>query len=334
MIARADFDDREDLVRLLERRAGDDALRVYRTESHEAGENLGELADELGAAAPGPEARDGYDADCAERPEEHEWTPPPLSDVSDFEHDGAEAESAPEYDPEAHYPWIEERMAETCGTSMETPVNKNDEVERALPSDPIERLQVLVTAAKYGDESAVKNIRECLDKHPEIWLRVGDLAAHAESLLIEIVAEGNQMVVESMHREVERLKADLYEGEPSPLERLTVQRIVACWLHCQYADRAALAADAAGSRAATWGKQQLAAERRYQTSIRTLDTVRRLRPKATPLRAEPKPANATSPAPPKSEPTESTPPDTIPPVEPKARFSPENRIRQYETQKV
>jgi len=99
-------------------------------------------------------------------------------------------------------------------------------------------------------------------------------------LLIQIIADGNALVEQSMRREVDRLKAELAEGEtPSPLERLTIQRIIACWLHSQYVDRATLAADAAGLKASSWGKRQEAAEKRFQSAIKSLDLVRRLKPR-------------------------------------------------------
>jgi hypothetical protein len=362
MIARADFDDRESLIRLLERRAGEDFARLGCTESEDAvledepdddeffgGLDAGELAEEAVAAGDdATDTRDNSDPGDVEATEECEWTPPPLTDVSDSQDDDAEAASAPEFDADAHYAWMdrlfvvpEDGLGATAGDASKVAGQAGEQ----LPADPIERLQVLVTAAKYGDDNAIIQIRKCLDKHPEIWQRVGDLAAHAESLLIEIIADGNAMVVESMEREVRRLKTELSEGEPGPLERLTIQRIVACWLNCQYVDRATLAADAAGSRATAWGKRQEAAERRYQLAIKSLDMVRRLRPRAT-LRAEPKPAETTLPAtatrtakaaPPQSpltKPAKTTSPETTPSPDPQVRFSPENRIRQYETQKV
>lgn len=146
--------------------------------------------------------------------------------------------------------------------------------------DPITRLQELVALAKYGDTEALESIRQELDGNPALWQAVGDLAALSEAFLISVIAAGNALVSESMEREIERLKSELAEGTtPTPLERLAIQRIVACWLHAQYTDRATLAADATGSKIAAWGKRQEAAERRFQSAIKSLDLVRRLAPK-------------------------------------------------------
>jgi hypothetical protein len=143
--------------------------------------------------------------------------------------------------------------------------------------DPIARLREWVTKAKYGDSDAVESIRRELDNNPALWQAVGDLAANAEALLISVIADGNVLVSQSMEREAERLRFELAEGNtPSPLERLAIQRVVACWLHTQYADRATIAADAAGTKITAWGKRQEAAERRLQSAFRSLGLVRRL----------------------------------------------------------
>lgn len=157
-----------------------------------------------------------------------------------------------------------------------------DSATETLPADPIAELRELVALAKHGDDQAVSKISKILDAHPAIWQTVGDLSAHAEELLISLIADGNALVSESMQREIKRLKAELAEGQtPSPLERLTIQRIVACWLMCQHTDRATLAADAAGTKAAHWGKRQEIAEKRFQQAIKSLDLVRRLKPRKT-----------------------------------------------------
>lgn len=148
--------------------------------------------------------------------------------------------------------------------------------------NPITRLQELVTRAKYGDSEAVESIRRELDSNPTLWQAVGDLAAHAETLLISVIADGNELVTLSMEREIERLKLELAEGvAPTPLERLAIQRIVAAWLHGQYVDRATLVADAKGAKIAAWGRRQEAAQRRFHAAISSLALVRRMAPKQT-----------------------------------------------------
>jgi hypothetical protein len=169
------------------------------------------------------------------------------------------------------------------GVSPQVPVPKPPE-----PVDPIAKLQELVKLAQCGDNDALNAIRRELDANPAIWQNVGNLAAHAEQLLIGIIADGNPMVSESIEREIARLKVEMTGDNPSPLERLTIQRVVACWLHAQYVDRAILIADASGAKVAAWGKRQEAAQRCYYAAIKSLELVRRLTP---PKQTPPKPEN-------------------------------------------
>ena len=102
MIARANFDDRDALIGLLERRASEDFASLGCTESEGDGEEtepdedefvsseaVRELADDLEDAEDDGDASDSNDSEDIVAPEEHEWTPECLSDVSDYEDDGA-----------------------------------------------------------------------------------------------------------------------------------------------------------------------------------------------------------------------------------------------------
>ena len=251
-----EFDGRASLIDYLEQSAASlaDAIPL-RSEAE-----MEELAEQHGILYI-PRTPDAVD----ERDDEEEWeeadldyqVPPPADDRDD---DAAEADSSPEYVPTSP-DFVDAESSET-------------------PTDPMAELQTLVALAKYGDESAVARIGNLLDACPALWQSVGDLGEHSEQLLITIVADGNALVSESMQREIKRLKDELADdATPSPLERLTIQRIVASWLFCQYTDRATLAADAAGSKSASWGKRQEWAEKRYQLAIKSLDLVRRLKPR-------------------------------------------------------
>ena len=60
------------------------------------------------------------------------------------------------------------------------------------------------------------------------------------------------------------------------LERITVQRVVATWLHAQYIDRACMSADAAGGIASFWSKRQVMAEKRYVLALKALELVHKM----------------------------------------------------------
>src|SRR5262245_32900469 len=147
------------------------------------------------------------------------------------------------------------------------------------PTEPpvAAELRVLVKSAQGGDRSALPRIREILDQHPEVWRHVGDLAALTERAWIAILAADHPVAVESMKRTAAELKAELAGDNPTRLERLLVDQVVACWMEVSYLE--AVAADPGRSSLdqADFGLKRLeSAQRRYLTSLRTLASVRTL----------------------------------------------------------
>src|SRR5262249_20583590 len=93
------------------------------------------------------------------------------------------------------------------------------------------------------------------------------------------------MLHESARRKAEQLRAELAGPEPSPLERLLIERVVSCWLQVNYADAAyaQIKGNAPGQHAAALRRQN-SAQHRYLQSVRALVTVRRLlRPGLSPV---------------------------------------------------
>ncbi|MFH1268484.1 MAG: hypothetical protein ABIK89_22405 [Planctomycetota bacterium] len=99
-----------------------------------------------------------------------------------------------------------------------------------------EEFASLVKLANDGDEAALDHLRHILDENPQIWQRVGDLATHAEMALIQTIANGNKLLAESLTRKIAEMKEELAGPAPTRLEELAVQRIIVCWLECQWAD--------------------------------------------------------------------------------------------------
>ena len=192
-------------------------------------------------------------------------------DLTDYDCDNAHADSGPVFDPtpflaaSERHQQSEAKQAEQQGTK--------DSVQ-----DPLSRLQRLVAAANAGDGDSLTKLREMLDTHPQVWQTVGDLGAHAEFAMINLASQGDQLMLESMARHVAQLKANLVGPNPTPLERLTVQRVVACWLAAQFADRACATADGGEIQTNAWARRQQMAEKRYQTAVKTLSLVQKMAP--------------------------------------------------------
>lgn len=187
------------------------------------------------------------------------------NDPSDADHDidVAEASSFPVFDQDFDQP-----LAGVEPTSSE--LAEPEEV------DPRTRLRELVAMANTGDDAALAELRIMLDEHAEIWLTLGNLGAFAEEALITLTAEGNVLVAESLRRHAQQMRCNLLTDPSNQLERLTVQRVVASWLHVQHADRMAALADAGSTPNLVWARRQATAETRYQTSLRSLKIVKEI----------------------------------------------------------
>jgi hypothetical protein len=145
----------------------------------------------------------------------------------------------------------------------------------------------LVLRANKGDPESLRRLRDVLDANPEIWRRVGDLAAHALLTLARLIAEGDQLLFESIQRKAADLEAELLAEAPTSLERLGVQRVVACWLQLQYADTMVCTARENVTQSKFWSGQQDRAHRRYQSSVKQLLAIRELVPSTTKTAAGP-----------------------------------------------
>ncbi len=139
-------------------------------------------------------------------------------------------------------------------------------------------LEKLLARADGGDESAAPEIRDLLDKAPELVQPLGgDLARTAERALVRAIVGTNIGLREALYRKMELMRRELAGPSPQPLERLLVERVVLCWLHAYHAD---CQYGQAGGVTLDYGqylqRQQDRAQRRYLAAIKCLATVRGL----------------------------------------------------------
>ena len=155
-------------------------------------------------------------------------------------------------------------------------------VEVSLPATDDDELKVLrgwIKHAQEGDANALAELRRRFDGTPAAWEPFGNVAAHAQRAWMRLAAGSNPLVDEGIRQTSAALRAQLLGEAPSPLERLLVERIVACWLQLAYADHHAASFEQQGGRFAEgeyWQRQQDRAHRRYLSAIRSLVQVRRL----------------------------------------------------------
>jgi hypothetical protein len=142
-----------------------------------------------------------------------------------------------------------------------------------------------VQRAEQGDEAALPELRVALDANPWCWNRYGDLGRQAQAAWLELIGGKNLMLKESVGRRAEELRAELAGPEPSPLERLLVERVVSCWLQTSYADAAYAQLKGASPAQHTAAlRRQNSAQQRFVLAVKGLATVRKLlRPGLSPL---------------------------------------------------
>ena len=146
----------------------------------------------------------------------------------------------------------------------------------AIPTGA-EELRKFLARAQGGDASTLPALRRMLQVPSAVELFGGELACQAERSLVEAAAGKDLAFKEALLRKLELLRAELGGPNPAPVERLLVERIVACWLQVQDAD---VRYAQAKSLSLEWGdyyqRRMDRAHKRYLTAIKTLATVRKL----------------------------------------------------------
>jgi hypothetical protein len=135
----------------------------------------------------------------------------------------------------------------------------------------------LLKRAQAGDASTLPALRELLRRPEVVEAFGGNMAGPAEASLISAAAGDNLAFREALLRKMALLRAELQGASPTPLERLLVERVVACWLQVQDAD---VRCAQAKNPSLAWGdylqRRMDRAHKRFLTAARTLALVRRL----------------------------------------------------------
>jgi hypothetical protein len=148
--------------------------------------------------------------------------------------------------------------------------------KQALPMEPRE-IHALLERSQKGDKTALPALRELLQSPRYVDMLGGDLAYQAQRSFVEAAAGDNLVLQEALTRKLELLRNELAGPSPTPVEKLLVERVVACWLQVHDADiRYAQARDLSIRWAEYYQCRMDRAHRRYLSALKTLATVRRL----------------------------------------------------------
>lgn len=130
--------------------------------------------------------------------------------------------------------------------------------------------------AMKGDASTLAELRKLLTQPAAVEL-LGNLARLTEQSMIDTAAGENLAFKEGMTRKMQTIREDLAGPNPTPLERLLVERIALCWLSLHDAEvRLAGFKNPTIAQGDYWQRKIDHSHRRYLTAIKTLATIRKL----------------------------------------------------------
>jgi hypothetical protein len=145
-------------------------------------------------------------------------------------------------------------------------------VPQSVLDQGLQRLESLSRAAEKGDLAALDELRNQLDSCRYIWQPLVDLQRMIELRLIGLIAGTDPLRAEAFRKRNSELRSDLNGEGGSMLVQLAASRVVAAWMFAQVLEWLVL-----NSLDEPRVVKKLAdAERRLQTAIRTLATVKKL----------------------------------------------------------
>ena len=112
---------------------------------------------------------------------------------------------------------------------------KRDKTISSPRSD--DRWLAVFNRANTGDETALAEVRKLLRSRPDmISALCGDLAEQAEKALLDQLTGKQPIFCEVIAAKLDAMRTELAGPKPSSIERLLVERVVACWLQVYHAD--------------------------------------------------------------------------------------------------
>jgi hypothetical protein len=162
-----------------------------------------------------------------------------------------------------------------------------------------EEWRALIDRAQEGDQTTLPALRKMLQAPNAVDAMGGDLARQTQLTLIHKFSGKNLLLRESLTRKLELLRGELAGPNPTPLERLLVERIVACWLHLHHLEHIYAQTGSMSLELASYYQRSItSAQKRYLAAIKTLAVVRKLAVPVLQVNIARKQVNVAGPCPP------------------------------------
>jgi hypothetical protein len=143
----------------------------------------------------------------------------------------------------------------------------------------LDELRLLVAQLHEGDEEAPRRIRRALEETPDSAQILSNIVAkRAERIFVKKLCDDDLLLKEALSLQLETMRKEVAGPDPSPLERLLAERVVACWLQLQHAESACAAnlGKPTTSQSEYHERRLDRVHRRYLSAIRSLAQVRKL----------------------------------------------------------
>lgn len=95
-------------------------------------------------------------------------------------------------------------------------------------------LEATIIVARKGNRRILPILRRKLDEHPELWKHFGDLTIQAREKWLQLIAGKDLYLAETMRLHLDAMRTELAGPNPSPLDRLLVDRILATHVQVLY----------------------------------------------------------------------------------------------------
>jgi hypothetical protein len=154
--------------------------------------------------------------------------------------------------------------------------------EREAYRETVGKLGELVKKAEKGTKKAIPEIRETLERHPHLSWKISNLSRLAEGLFIERMSRDEDLAAkEAMKRQLACMREEVAGDNPSPLERLLAERVVATWLQVQLFEgmyASAMYKSMTLTQADYQQKRVDKAHRRHLSAVKALAQIRKMGP--------------------------------------------------------
>ena len=154
--------------------------------------------------------------------------------------------------------------------------------EKEAHRDTVGRLEELVEKAGKADKKPLPEIRKILEESPELAWRSMDYGKLAEWHFVERMTNDKDFgSKELLRRQLAAMREEIAGENPSPLERLLAERVVATWLQIQLYEglyAAGMYQSMNLNQGNYYQKRIDRAHRNHLSAIRTLAQIRRMGP--------------------------------------------------------